>query len=155
MITCLIGFRKRVTASTFITSNGTTEDVVGELSPDTVKNDVFKARITDLAMVDDPPSGLQVWVSFDGFPDLSYDILGSPDLLNWTIIGSEIATYRSQVGVLDNKTLSESRAMSKIVSADVAEETTRLAKNLLLRDASSSILAQARVNAANVYKSLL
>ena len=40
-------------------------------------------------------------------------------------------------------------------SADVAEETTRLAKNLLLRDASSSILAQARVNAANVYKSLL
>lgn len=71
------------------------------------------------------------------------------------VIGSEIATYRSQVGVLDNKTLSESRAMSKIVSADVAEETTRLAKNLLLRDASSSILAQARVNAANVYKSLL
>ena len=43
----------------------------------------------------------------------------------------------------------------EIVDADMAEETTRLAKNLLLRDTSTAILTQARVNAANVYKSLL
>ena len=71
------------------------------------------------------------------------------------VIGSELSRFRSQVDVLERKTMIESRAIERIVDADVAEETTNLAKNLLLRDASSAVLAQARLDAARVYKSLL
>ncbi len=71
------------------------------------------------------------------------------------VAGSEISRFRTQAEVLERKTSVEARAMSRIVDADFADESTRLAKNLLLSDSSSAILAQARLNAAQVYQSLL
>ena len=71
------------------------------------------------------------------------------------VAGSEISRFRTQAEVLERKTSVEARAMSRIVDADFADETTRLAKNLLMSDTSSALLVQARVNAAQVYQSLL
>ncbi len=71
------------------------------------------------------------------------------------VIGSEISRFRSQVDMLERKTVVEVGAVSRIIDSNFAEETTRLAKNLLLRDTSSTILTQARVNAAKVIDLLL
>jgi len=71
------------------------------------------------------------------------------------VIGSEISRFRTQAETLERKSVIESRAVARIVDADFAEETTRLAKNLLMSDTSSALLVQARVNAAQVYQSLL
>mgnify|MGYP001304807850 CR=1 FL=1 len=71
------------------------------------------------------------------------------------VIGSEIARFRNQVDILERKTVLEVGAVSRIIDSNFAEETTRLAKNLLLRDTSTSILTQARINATNVIDLLL
>lgn len=71
------------------------------------------------------------------------------------VIGSEIARFRSQAANLDHKTMVESRAVERIVDANVAEEVTRMAKNLLLQKTSSAVLTHARISAGQVYKSLL
>lgn len=71
------------------------------------------------------------------------------------VIGAEISQFRSQADVLERKTVIETMASAKITDANIAEETTRLAKNLILQDTSNAILSQARIHAANVYNTLL
>ena len=56
------------------------------------------------------------------------------------VIGAEISSFRSQVDMLERKTMVEDGAVSRIIDSNFDEETTRLAKNLLLRETSTSIL---------------
>ena len=71
------------------------------------------------------------------------------------VIGAEISTFRSQIDMLERKTMVEVGAVARIADTNFAEETTNLAKNLLMRDTSAAITTQARVNATNVINLLL